>query len=223
MPRENILKNDRTLNREMLNKIEQTLQNLCRHYGEQNWWNNENRIADWVSMILIQQTTEKNAVNALQQLEDILTLEQLLITPVEELQERIRPAGFYKQKSAYIKHQMLWFAEQGGDLNTFSAIPTETLRKNLLALKGVGQETADAMLLYLFDRKVFIADQYALRLFNRLRLSQSQTYTDLRIECMPLMERISLKTAQEWHAVIDEHGKRFRKNPQMDESWILAP
>ena len=123
-------------------------------------------------------------------------------------------------KSTYIKHQMRWFADQGGDLSIFESVPTETLRQNLLELKGVGQETADAMLLYLFDRKVFIADQYALRLFNRLGLSQAQSYTVLRTECMPLMANISLKTAQEWHAVIDEHGKAFRRNPQLDESWL---
>lgn len=204
----------------MLNKIEQTLEKLRIHYGEQNWWNSENRLADWVSMILIQQTTAQNAINALCQLEEILTLEQLLAVSDEELQRRIRPAGFYKQKSAYIKHQMRWFADQGGDLRVFEAVPTETLRQNLLELKGVGQETADAMLLYLFDRKVFIADQYALRLFNRLGLSQAQSYTALRTECMPLMANISLKTAQEWHAVIDEHGKAFRRNPQLDESWL---
>mgnify|MGYP000948914434 CR=1 FL=1 len=204
----------------MLNKIERTLEKLRIHYGEQNWWNSENRLADWVSMILIQQTTAQNAINALCQLEEILTLEQLLAVSDEELQRRIRPAGFYKQKRAYIKHQMRWFADQGGDLRAFEAVTTEILRQNLLELKGVGQETADAMLLYLFDRKVFIADQYALRLFNRLGLSQAQSYTALRTECMPLMANISLKTAQEWHAVIDEHGKAFRRNPQLDESWL---
>lgn len=204
----------------MLNKIERTLEKLRIHYGEQNWWNSENRLADWVSMILIQQTTAQNAINALCQLEEILTLEQLLSVSDEELQCRIRPAGFYKQKSTYIKHQMRWFADQGGDLSVFESVPTETLRQNLLELKGVGQETADAMLLYLFDRKVFIADQYALRLFNRLGLSQAQSYTALRTECMPLMANISLRTAQEWHAVIDEHGKAFRRNPQLDESWL---
>ena len=115
---------------------------------------------------------------------------------------------------------MRWFADQGGDLSIFESVPTETLRQNLLELKGVGQETADAMLLYLFDRKVFIADQYALRLFKRLGLSQAQSYIALRTECMPLMANISLKTAQEWHAVIDEHGKAFRRNPQLDESWL---
>ena len=116
----------------MLDRIEQTLEKLYRHYGEQNWWNDRNRLSDWVSMILIQQTTAKNAINALQQIEDILTLEQLLAVPDEELQQRIRPAGFYKQKSAYIKHQMRWFAEQGGELSAFKTVPTETLRKQLL-------------------------------------------------------------------------------------------
>lgn len=70
----------------MLDKIEQTLEKLYRHYGEQNWWNGKNRLSDWLSMILIQQTTAKNAINALQQIEDILTLEQLLAVSDEELQ-----------------------------------------------------------------------------------------------------------------------------------------
>jgi endonuclease III domain protein len=84
----------------------------------------------------------------------------------------------------------------------------------------VGQETADAMLLYIFGRKVFIADRYALRLFQRLGLSTAGDYTTLRAECMPLLDDVSLHTAQEWHAVIDEHGKAFRKKPQLDESWL---
>ena len=73
----------------MLDRIEQTLEKLYRHYGEQNWWNDRNRLSDWVSMILIQQTTAKNAINALLQLEDILTLEQLLTVSDEELQQLI--------------------------------------------------------------------------------------------------------------------------------------
>ena len=48
----------------MLDRIEQTLEKLYRHYGEQNWWNDRNRLSDWVSMILIQQTTAKNAIKS---------------------------------------------------------------------------------------------------------------------------------------------------------------
>lgn len=74
-------------------------QNLKRQYGEFHWWNDENPIKDLVSMILIQQTTEANAKCALEQLEGRLTIHSLLEMPVEDLQECIRPAGFFKQKS----------------------------------------------------------------------------------------------------------------------------
>ena len=159
---------------------------LLAHYGKQYWWNDPNRITDWISMILIQQTTQQNTEKALANLEGNLSVEAL--------------------------HAM--------ELNTFEAIPTEELRKELLSIKGVGEETADAMLLYIFERKVFIADQYAIRLLNRLNLSSAQTYKALREECMPLVAEIPLETCQEWHAVIDVHGKAYRKG-FTDEQWLL--
>ena len=204
-------------------RIITTLERLRRHYGEQRWWCQENRLADWVSMILIQQTTQQNAEKALAGLADVLTPAALAALPLEALQARIRPAGFYKQKSVYIKELVQWFIGKGGDLAAFTGVPTAALRTELLTLKGVGQETADAMLLYIFERKVFIVDRYALRLFQRLGLSTAGDYTTLRAECMPLLDDVSLHTAQEWHAVIDEHGKAFRKNPQLDESWLYPP
>ena len=204
-------------------RIITTLERLRRHYGEQRWWCQENRLADWVSMILIQQTTQQNAEKALAGLADVLTPAALAALPLEALQARIRPAGFYKQKSVYIKELVQWFIDKGGDIAAFTEVPTAALRTELLTLKGVGQETADAMLLYIFGRKVFIADRYALRLFQRLELSTAGDYSTLRAECMPLLDDVSLRTAQEWHAVIDEHGKAFRKNPQLDESWLYPP
>ena len=90
----------------------------------------------------------------------------------------------------------------------------------MFCTKGVGEETADAILLYIFERKVFIADQYAIRLLKRLNLSTAQTYKALREECMPLVAEIPLETCQEWHAVIDVHGKAYRKG-FTDEQWLL--
>ncbi len=65
-------------------------------------------------------------------------------------------------------------------ISAFKTVPTETLRKQLLSLKGAGQETADAMLLFFSNVKFLSPNQYALRLFNRLGLTQAQTYTALR-------------------------------------------
>ena len=193
---------------------------LLAHYGKQHWWNDPNRITDWISMILIQQTTQENTEKALANLEGNLSVEALHAMELNTLQEYIRPAGFYKQKSTYIKALMEWYVAHGASLQKFEAIPTEELRKELLSIKGVGEETADAMLLYIFERKVFIADQYAIRLLNRLNLSSAQTYKALREECMPLVAEIPLETCQEWHAVIDVHGKAYRKG-FTNEQWLL--
>ena len=167
---------------------------LLAHYGKQYWWNNPNRITDWVSMILIQQTTQENTEKALANLEGKLTVEALHAMELSALQEYIRPAGFYKQKSTYIKALIGWYRSHGASLEKFEAIPTEELRRELLSIKGVGEETADAMLLYIFKRNVFIADQYAIRLLNRLNLSSAQTYKALREECMPLVADVPLET-----------------------------
>ena len=193
---------------------------LLAHYGKQYWWNDPNRITDWISMILIQQTTQQNTEKALANLEGKLSVEALHAMELNTLQEYIRPAGFYKQKSTYIKALMEWYVSHGASLQKFEAISTEELRKELLSIKGVGEETADAMLLYIFERKVFIADQYAIRLLNRLNLSTAQTYKALREECMPLVTEIPLETCQEWHAVIDVHGKAYRKG-FTDEQWLI--
>lgn len=193
---------------------------LLAHYGKQHWWNDPNRITDWISMILIQQTTQENTEKALANLEGNLSVEALHAMELNTLQEYIRPAGFYKQKSTYIKALMEWYVAHGASLQKFEAIPTEELRKELLSIKGVGEETADAMLLYIFEQKVFIADQYAIRLLNRLNLSTAQTYKALREECMPLVAEIPLETCQEWHAVIDVHGKAYRKG-FTNEQWLL--
>ena len=75
-------------------KIQETLLRLCEHYGEQNWWQSDNKIEDLVSTILIQRITEKNAKLALAGLMDVMTVEDILALPLEDLQERIRPAGF---------------------------------------------------------------------------------------------------------------------------------
>ena len=193
---------------------------LLAHYGKQYWWNDPNRITDWISMILIQQTTQENTEKALANLEGNLSVEALHAMELNTLQEYIRPAGFYKQKSTYIKSLIEWYVSHGASLQKFEAIPTEELRKELLSIKGVGEETADAMLLYIFERKVFIADQYAIRLLSRLNLSTAQTYKALREECMPLVAEIPLETCQEWHAVIDVHGKAYRRG-FTDEQWLL--
>lgn len=201
-------------------EIQETLLRLCKHYGEQNWWQSDNKLEDLVSTILIQRTSEKNAKLALAGLMDVMTVEGILGLWLEDLQERIRPAGFFKQKSQTIRELLIWLRENGG-FEVLARIGTEDLRKQLLELKGIGPETADALLLYLFDRSVFISDEYARRLFRRLGFGNFDTYNEMHAVYCNVLEGLSLKQYQEIHAVIDEHGKVFRKSKgQLDESWL---
>lgn len=201
-------------------EIQETLLRLCKHYGEQNWWQSDNKLEDLVSTILIQRTTEKNAKLALSGLMDVMTVEGILDLSLEELQERIRPAGFFKQKSQTIRGLLIWLREVGG-FEVLAKIGTEDLRKQLLELKGIGLETADALLLYLFDHPVFISDEYARRLFRRLGFGNFKTYSEMHAVYGNVLEGLTLKQCQEIHAVIDEHGKAFSKSKgQLDESWL---
>lgn len=197
------------------------LNRLVAFYGYQDWWEDLNRIADWVAMILIQQTNQSNADLALANLSGKLEVNTLLAMDQEELEQLVYPAGFYRQKASYIKALMQWFADQGADISKFSNIATPDLRRELLQIKGVGQETADVMLLYIFGRNVFICDQYAMRLFRRLGLGDYRTYNQMRLAVNHLVEGIPHKMCKEWHACIDVHGKHFRRQPDMDESWLF--
>ena len=131
-----------------------------------------------------------------------MTVGGILGLSLEDLQERIRPAGFFKQKSQTIRELLIWLRE-------------------LLEIKGIGLETANALLLYLFDRSVFISDEYARRLFRRLGFGNFDTYNEMHAVYGNVLEGLTLKQCQEIHAVIDEHGKVFSKSKgQLDESWL---
>ena len=95
------------------------------------------------------------------------------------------------------------------------------MARRFTELEGIGPETADALLLYLFARPVFISDEYARRLFRRLGFGNFDTYNEMHAVYSDVLEGLTLKQCQEIHAVIDEHGKAFSKSKgQLDESWL---
>ena len=197
------------------------LNRLWDHYGPQRWWQSANKVEDLVAMVLIQRTTERNAVLAMDNLVDHLSLDSLINMPLEELQDKIRPAGFFSSKSQTIKLLAQFIVDRGG-FDQFDKQDTESLRKDLLTLKGIGPETADAILLYIVDRPVLVADEYARRLFSRLGFGDYQTYDQLKKASLDLPRHVDLSTCKEWHAVIDEHGKEYRRlKGDIDESWLI--
>lgn len=200
----------------------QLLNKLVEHYGFQHWWESKDPLEDCMSMILIQRTTEENAKRALENLKPYLQADILAAIAIEKLQKLIYPAGFYRQKSQYIKEFIAWFQQNGSEFQQFEQWPTERLREELLKVKGIGSETVDVMLLYIFDRNVFIADVYAQRLFARLGFGEYANYEEMRQDFIQLAEVVPLVMCKEWHAAINVHGKAYRKTKNLDETWLLT-
>jgi endonuclease-3 related protein len=121
-----------------------------------------------VGAVLTQNTAWDNVEKAVARFDGRLSPQFVEEASCADLAEIIRPAGFFNQKSAYLKTLTAWFKRYDYSVRSVKAEPQDKLRGELLALRGVGPETADALLLYAFGFPVFVADAYTLRLLSRL-------------------------------------------------------
>jgi endonuclease-3 related protein len=146
---------------------------LAKAYGPQHWWPAKTPFEVVLGAYLTQNTSWKAVERSLDNLRKAgsLTIEGLRALPLNQLQELIRPSGFYKRKAPALKAFVRMLDEEfGGSLNALAAAPTENVRRRLLALPGVGMETADVILLYALGHAVPVADEYLRRIVVRHRL-----------------------------------------------------
>lgn len=146
---------------------------LAEAYGPQFWWPAESAFEVILGAYLTQNTAWKAVERSLQNLRaaGALSAEGLRAIPEENLRELIRPSGFITRKAPALKAFVAMLdAEFGGSLNRLAATPTDELRRRMLALPGVGSETADAILLYALGHAVPVADEYLRRIADRHRL-----------------------------------------------------
>lgn len=146
---------------------------LAKAYGPQHWWPAETAFEVILGAYLTQNTAWKAVERSLANLRaaGALTLDGLRTIPLETLQRLIQPSGFFTRKASALKAFVAMLDEEfSGSLETLAATPTEALRKRLLALPGVGPETADAILLYALGHPVPVADEYLRRIAERHQL-----------------------------------------------------
>ncbi|WP_006787772.1 endonuclease III domain-containing protein [Thiorhodospira sibirica] len=183
---------------------------LFAHYGPQHWWPAQTPFEVMVGAVLTQNTAwsrVERAIAALRQ-HGSLSAEALLALEPQTLGELIRPAGYYTIKTRRLQALCQWYLAQGG----FAALQgweTPRLRTELLAIHGVGPETADDILLYAFERPVFVIDAYTRRIGSRLGLLEAKApYETLRQQ---FEQALGLDTVlfKEYHALIVAHAKAF--------------
>lgn len=192
---------------------------LKNRFGEQNWWPAESEFEMMIGAILTQNVSWNNVEIAIENLRNKNLLDPCAIknSYLEELQEHIKPTGFYKQKSKRLKRLADAVIEKGG-LNKL--LEKEDLREFLLDIKGIGPETADSIILYAADRPKFVIDSYTMRIMRRVmdlegKYQELQRFFEINLDA-------DLKLHQEYHALIVELGKKYcKKEPICDSCPLL--
>jgi endonuclease-3 related protein len=157
---------------------------LLARYGPQNWWPARSRFAVIVGAYLTQNTNWSNVEKAMANLRGarLLSISAMRKAPIAKLQALVRPSGYFRQKARNLKTFIAFLDRQySGSLTRMFAVPTAKLRSQLLDLNGVGPETADSILLYAGNHRVFVVDAYTRRVLLRHGIiGQKAPYEEIR-------------------------------------------
>lgn len=197
---------------------------LYKHMGAQHWWPARTKIEIVLGAILVQNTNWRNAALAIEKLEQHTQLapDSILQLSDEALQEIIKSSGFYRAKAQTIKSVLTWMARFQFDYKEIKAYYQDELRTNLLNIKGIGNETADVLLVYIFEVPVFIPDSYTRRIFYKLGYDCTNNYEQLRKQIV-LPSSFTAQDANEFHALLDNFGKQyFNKSGQQKLQFLEA-
>ena len=189
--------------------ISQALQDIYRRlmdcYGPQHWWPAEGPFEVMVGAVLTQSAAWSNVERAIANLKTVgaLSPKALRGLPLPELAGLIRPCGYYNAKALKLKSLANWLGEFCGDnLNLLSVSNTDALREQLLSVHGIGEETADSIILYAAGKPVFVIDAYTRRIVDRLGLepegSSYAAYQDLFMNNLPA----DTELFSEYHALL---------------------
>jgi endonuclease-3 related protein len=158
---------------------------LLTAWGRQHWWPARSRFEVIVGAYLTQNTSWTNVEKALVNLRRsrCLSLDGIRNTSIAELERLIRPSGYFRQKARRLKIFVHFLNDRyRGSLTQMFAQPTLKLREELLALEGVGRETADSILLFAGNHPIFVVDAYTRRILERHGLAESgDSYDAIRL------------------------------------------
>jgi endonuclease III related protein len=197
---------------------------LARELGPQHWWPAETPFEVMVGAMLVQNTAWKNVERALDNLRgaDLLAPLRLAAVGEEELAELIRPAGYYRLKAKRLRHLLAFIVERfEGSIDAMRAVPLDAMRRELLAIHGVGPETADSILNYALDHPALVVDAYTQRIWTRHGwIEPRANYHQLQAEVARGLPA-DAQTYNELHALIVNVGHHWCKRTPKCESCPL--
>jgi endonuclease-3 related protein len=194
------------------------------HFGHQGWWPGETPFEVCVGAILTQNTNWGNVERAIANLKAAQVLTPRLLFGLSEtkLAELIRPAGYFNVKARRLRAFLRVLVEEfHGELDRLFAGDTATVRERLLAIHGIGPETADSMLLYAGGHHSFVIDAYTKRIFHRHRWSTAAAdYERLKELCESALNQKAhcerLDYWQDFHAQLVIVGNTFCRPREPD-------
>ena len=174
-----------------------------------------------IGAILTQNTNWQNVQKAIENLrkQNAGSIEKIYNLKMDDLKQMIKPSGFYNQKAERLSLFCRFVTENYKSLQGLSDIPTNSLREKLLSLKGIGNETADTILLYALDKPVFVIDAYTKRFVERKNLTKSDNYDELKEFFETNLPR-NLSSAkllnlyQNYHALIVKWAKTYKSKSE---------
>jgi len=189
---------------------------LLNQFGHKNWWPADTPFEVIVGTILTQQTKWENVEKAIRNLKEsgLMAEETIARAEIENLEGHVRCTGFFRQKAKRLKHVSTFFYENPGVLDK----PVEELREILLSLNGVGEETADSIVLYAADKPKFVIDAYTKRMCSCMGIEGDYRKMQSLFECS-IPQDVPLY--KEFHALIVEYGKQFCGKKRCDECVLV--
>jgi endonuclease-3 related protein len=210
---------------QMRELLQDLYEKLWQAFGPQGWWPGETPFEVALGAILTQNTNWRNVARVIADLKDDGSLDHRILRemPEAELARRLRPVGYYNIKAKRVKNFLAFFADRHQDsMFSMAQKDLEVLRAELLAIKGIGPETADSILLYGLDKPTFVVDAYTFRILSRHDVvMETLSYEELR---QVFMDHLPAEVAlyQEYHALLVRLGKEFcRPRPRCDECPLL--
>ena len=205
--------------------LEAVYRRLLEAYGPQHWWPAEGRFEVMVGAILTQSAAWSNVEKAIDRLKAAGKLSPAAIreTPTEELASLVYSSGYYNAKARKLRALAEYLGERfSDDIDAMRNCDTRSLRAELLAVHGIGDETADDILLYALDKPVFVIDAYTRRLLSRLGVAdEKEPYAQHQQLFMAELPPDAGMFA-EYHALIVTHAKvSCRKSPVCGECVLL--